>query len=66
MGDFIENFGLRDQGFTDDEIAQIDGAKDDLSHVIATIQEIWPRLTRLVPVATMVIERIAQHQKESK
>lgn len=66
MTDFVENVGLHSQGFNDQQIAQIDAAKDDALHVMATIKAIWPRITRLVPVLTMIAEVVDQHQKESK
>ena len=66
MGDFVENIGLHEQGFNDAQIAQMDAAKDDFAHVTATLKAIWPRLTRLLPVITMMAEVIDQHQKESK
>lgn len=65
MGDFIENIGLRDQGFNDQQIAQIDGIKDDLMHLMATLKLELPRLNRVIPVLTMATQVIAQHQKES-
>lgn len=65
MSDWMEAMALSHEGFTDAEVAQIDAAKDDLNHVVATIEAIWPRLTRLIPVATMIAARIAQHQKET-
>ena len=63
MGDFVEDIGLHSQGFNDAQIAQLDGIKDDLVHLMATLKLEWPRLTRVVPVLTMAATVIAQHQK---
>ena len=64
MADFMETIGLHGEGFSDAQIAQIDAVKDDALHVIATIQVLMPRINRLIPVARMVAEVLAQHQKE--
>ncbi len=66
MADWLESFALHHYGFTDEEIAKIDAAKEDLLHVVATIQVIWPRIERLLPVARLVAERVAQQQRESQ
>ena len=63
MSTWVEEMGLHAEGFTDNEIAEIDAAKDDAYHVAATIQAIWPRLTRLLPVAVMIISRLDSNQK---
>jgi hypothetical protein len=57
---FIETMGLHAEGFTDDQIAQIEGVKDDLLHVVATYQAVKPRIDRIVPVIRMVLEVINQ------
>ena len=64
MPDWMEELGLHHFGFTDDEIAKIDAAKDDALHVVATLNAIWPRLTRLVPVANLIAARIAAQQQK--
>ena len=66
MGDLVEDIGLHSQGFNDAQIAQIDAAKEDALHVIATIQDIMPRINRLVPVAVMIATVLNQHQQETK
>jgi len=66
MSDFLEQIGLHNEGFNDEEIAQIDAAKEDLSHVVATIKLIWPRINRLMPVIAMVALRVSQHQKQQQ
>lgn len=63
MSTWIEEMGLHAEGFTDEEIAQIDGIKDDALHIIATIQAIWPRITRVLPVARMIAERLDANQR---
>ena len=63
MSTWVEEMGLHAEGFTDEEIAQIDAAKDDAYHTAATIQAIWPRLTRLLPVAVMILSRLDSNQK---
>lgn len=63
MSTWMEEMGLHAEGFNDTQIAQIDAVRDDVFHVIATIQAIWPRLTRIMPVAVMVAEQLAANQK---
>jgi hypothetical protein len=46
---FIENMGLRIEGFSDEQIAQIEAAKPELLHIIADIQVIWPRVQVVLP-----------------
>lgn len=58
MSDLVESMGLRMEGFTDEQIAQIESIKDDLLHVFATYQAIKPRIDRIVPVVRMVLEVI--------
>ncbi len=63
MGTWVEDMGLHAEGFTNEEIAEIDAAKDDILHIIATVRAIWPRLTRVLPVLQMVAERVAANQR---
>lgn len=63
MSTWIEEMGLHAEGFSDTQIAEIDGVKDDVLHIIATIQAIWPRITRVLPVARMVAEQLAANQR---
>lgn len=54
----LEEFGLRMEGFNDQQIAEIEAIKPDLLHVVATYQQIKPRIDRIVPVIRMVLEVI--------
>lgn len=54
----IEDFALHMEGFTDEQVAQIEAIKPDLLHVFATYQAIKPRLDRIAPVVRMVLEVI--------
>lgn len=63
MSTWVEEMGLHAEGFNDQQIAEIDGIKDDVLHIIATIQAIWPRITRVLPVARMVAEQLAANQR---
>ncbi len=58
----IEEFGLRMEGFTDQQIAEIEGVKPDLLHLFATYQQVKPRIDRVVPVIRMVLEVINRKQ----
>ena len=64
MADWFADDALRIYGFTEAEIAQINAVKDDLQHVLATVQAIMPRINRLIPVAVMVAARVNQEQKD--
>lgn len=66
MSTWIEEMGLHAEGFSDEQIAQIDAVRDDLFHVVATIKAIWPRLTRIAPVAVMVLQQLDLNQKRTQ
>lgn len=63
MATWIEEMGLHSEGFTDEQIAQIDAAKSDALHLWATIQQEIPRMVRLAPVIRMILERLDFNQK---
>ncbi len=63
MTTWIEEMGLHAEGFTDEEIAEIDAVRDDAYHVAATILAIWSRLTRLAPVVVKILARLDANQK---
>ncbi len=74
MGTWVEDMGLHSEGFTDEQIAEIDLAKPDALHLWATIQQEaphlqkiiqaeWPRIERLIPVIRMVLEVINTNQR---
>ena len=54
MSTFIEEMGLHAEGFSDSQIAEIDGIKEDLLHIWATYQSVKPRIDKVVPVIRMV------------
>lgn len=54
----MEEFGLRMEGFNDQQIAEIEAIKPDLLHLVATYQQVKPRIDRIVPVLRMVLEVI--------
>ncbi len=61
----MEEMGLHAEGFTDEEIAQIDAAKDDFLHIWATYQAIKPRIDKVTPVIRMILETLDRNQKAS-
>lgn len=63
MSTWIEEVGLHAEGFTDEEIAQIDAVKDDALHIWATYQAVKPRIDRITPVIRMILERLDANQK---
>lgn len=63
MSTWLEEMGLHAEGFTDEEIAQIDGVKDDFLHIWATYQAVKPRIDRVTPVIRMILERLDANQK---
>ena len=63
MSTWVEEMGLHAEGFTDEQIAEIDGIKDDLVHIWATYQAIKPRLDRVAPVVSMILEVVDRNQK---
>ncbi len=63
MATWIEEIGLHREGFSDEQVAEIDGIKDDLLHIWATYQAVKPRIDRVAPVIRMVLEVINANQK---
>ncbi len=74
MGTWVEEMGLHSEGFTDEQIAEIDAVKGDALHLWATIQQEiphfqklvkdeWPRIQRLAPVIRMALEVINTNQR---
>jgi len=53
---FIELTGLRMEGFSEAQIAQIEAIKEDLLHLVATYQQVKPRIDRVIPVLRMMLE----------
>ncbi len=66
MSTWIEEMGLHAEGFTDEQIAQIDAAKDDFLHIWATYQAIRPRINRVAPVVRMILEVLDINQKRGQ
>ncbi len=60
MSSFIESMALHLEGFTDEQIAQIDGIMPDIEHLLAVAHAEAPRITKLIPVFQMIIQVIAQ------
>ncbi len=63
MSTWVEEMGLHAEGFTDEQIAQIDSIKEDCLHIWATYQAIKPRLDHVAPVIRMVLEVLVATQK---
>ena len=63
MSTWVEEMALHSEGFTDEEIAQIDAVREDALHIWATFQAVLPRLERVAPVVRMVLERLNFNQK---
>lgn len=78
MTDFLEGMGLHMEGFTDEQIAQIDAIRPDIEELSGALQTQLPdlerlfgvlnaqlpRINRIVPVLHMAITVSNQHQKE--
>jgi len=52
---FVETAALRFEGFTDQQIAQIDAALPDIEHLLGVLKAELPRINRLVPVLQMAL-----------
>ncbi len=63
MSTWVEEMGLHAEGFTDEQIAEIDGIKDDLVHIWATYQAVAPRLKRVGPTIQMILDTLNRNQK---
>ncbi len=66
MSTWIEEMGLHAEGFTDEQIAQIDAAKDDFLHIWATYQAVKPRIDKVAPVVRMILEVLDINQKRGQ
>ena len=65
MSDWMESMGLHAEGFTDEQIAQIDAAKPKFAYVMNLLKENMTVITEVIGVANMIAAQIAQHQKET-
>ena len=65
MSDFIESIGLHAEGFTDEQIAQIDAAKPKFAYVLNLIMQNRTVINELIAVGNMIVAQIEQHQKET-
>ena len=65
MSDWMESMGLHAEGFTDEQIAQIDAAKPKFAYVLNLLKENMTVITEVIGVANMIAAQIAQHQKET-
>ncbi len=63
MSTWIEEYGLHMEGFSDEDIAAIDAAKDDFMHIWATFMAVKPRIDRVAPVVKLILERLDANQK---
>ncbi len=63
MGTWVEEMGLHAEGFSDEQIAEIDGIKEDLLHIWATYQSVKPRIDRVTPVIRMVLEVVVANKR---
>jgi len=66
---FLEDMGLRMEGFTDDQISQIEAATPTAQALVALIQKNQPAMTqawiliqKLIPVANMALTVIKEKQ----
>jgi ABC-type transporter Mla subunit MlaD len=64
MTDFIETIGLHAEGFTDQQIAQINAELPDAQALIALVKANLPAITRLITVLQMAVAVFEQHQKD--
>ena len=65
MTDFLESIGLHSEGFTDDQIAQIDAAKPKFAYLLNLVMQNRTVINEVIAVANMIAAQIAQHQKET-
>ncbi len=63
MSTWVEEMGLHSEGFNDQQIAEIDGIKDDLLHLWATFRQELPRFKRVAPTVQMILEVVNANQK---
>ncbi len=71
MTDFVESMGLHAEGFTDEQIAQINAAMpyakalaDRINANLPLFNTLWADAQKLLPVIQMALTVIEQHQKE--
>ena len=65
MTDFLESIGLHSEGFTDDQIAQIDAAKPKFAYLLNLAMQNRTVFNEVIVVANMIAAQIEQHQKET-
>ena len=66
---FLEDMGLRMEGFTDDQIAQIEAATPTAQALVALVQknqpamaQAWILIQKLIPVANMALTVLKEKQ----
>lgn len=60
---WMETAGLRFEGFTDQQIAQIDAIRPDLEHLIGVLKTEMPRINRVIPVIQMAVAVFNANQR---
>lgn len=61
---FIEQWGLREEHFTDAQIKQIEDRLDDMVYVAKLFKENMTVLGRCMPVVAMMVEVFVNTQKQ--
>jgi len=64
MSTWVENMALHAEGLDDDDIAALDACKDDLMHLAATVEAVWPRVNHVVPILSKLIVKAIAYQKQ--
>jgi ABC-type transporter Mla subunit MlaD len=60
----IEDFALRFEGFTDQQIAQIHAALAHVEHLVGLVKANLPEINAVIPILQMVVQVINAKQKE--
>jgi hypothetical protein len=63
MVGWIEALALEFEGLDKNDIAALDMTQDDLIHLLATLQVVWPRINRAAPVIMRLAQKVIEKQK---
>jgi hypothetical protein len=64
MTGFIEDNLLRMEGLSDKDISDLNSVMPDIQALDVAFQAQWPRIARVIPIVTRIVNIVLQKQKE--
>ena len=63
MTGFIENMLMRDEGLSDQDIADINADLPDIQHLDQVLEAEWPRINKIMPHIIRAINKVIAKQR---